>query len=664
MQGMRSVLSFQAFLFGLIFCFIGALPFTVEANDAVLITENTEQLNLAPVSYYFEDTKGVMNVEDIETDVIQARFQPVTMDHLNAGITRSVIWLRFDLRYISFLGESLGLWLLQVGHPPLDLVTLYTRDSGGEFSAVHSGDKYPFNLRAVAHPTFLFPVELNSGETSRFYLRVETSGSMQIPVKLWSPLAYLEYSTLEDVLAGILLGVLLVMLAYHLIQYISVRDLCSLFFCAYLGCFLLYFLGTSGIGMAIIWPDLPEINSATPFFMSVTGVVGWIFARSYFRLGDTVQWLDWLFILMTMAGLLVVPASLLIHYGIAARVVMAQIFISLPLILITGLYFWLIRGDRSAGYFVAATACLLIGGGAQSLMFLGGLENSPLSANGIALGQAAQTLLLGVGLARRTRQIREEQFFEEEQKKIRVEQKNEYLLHGNQLKREFLQGISREISKPVKRTAKALELFASDSYRENRHSLLREAQNCSGETTRIIDGLLKIEDFRSDSIKIIEAPFHLRRQLELLGNRVQPKIRTKNLDCNIEVADSVPDVLYGDSEKLMRALTYLIDNAIDFTEEGRIDILAKTEPASNFDECRLILQVQDSGIGIPPGWEKKIYKVFQQVDPARREIGHFGLGLPLCQHLANLLGGYVRHHNNSGQGCCFILDITFRQCDL
>lgn len=664
MQGLRSFLSFQTFLFGLAFWVIGVLPSAVVANEAILITENTEQLNLASMSYYFEDRNGVFNVEDIEAEAYQSRFQPVVTDHLNVGITRSVIWLKFDLRYLSFLGENLGLWLLQVGHPPLDLVTLYAQDEGGEFVAVHSGDKYPFDLRAVAHPTFLFPVELNSGETKRFYLRVETSGSMQIPVKLWSPLAYLEYSTLEDVLSGILLGILLVMMAYHLIQFASVKDVCSLFYCAYLGCFLLYFLGTNGIGMALIWPDFPQINSATPFFMSLTSVMTVIFSRFYFRLGDSIQWLDWLFILLIMAGLMIVPGSLLIHYGIAARVVMAQVFLSLPIIITTGLFFWLIKGDRSAGYFSAAFVCLLIGGGAQSLMLIGQLDNTPLTANGIALGQAVQTLLLGVGLARRTRQIREEELFEKERRKQLVEEQNQHLLHGNQLKREYLQGISRELSKPIKKTARALELFVSESHEDNRQSLLQEAKDCSKETARIIDGLLRVEDFRANAATITDAPFHLRRQLELMENKVRVKARRKKLDLNVCVDESVPDVLYGDSDKLMKALAYLIDNAIDFTEQGQVEVLAKATVMPNSGECQLLLQVQDTGPGIPQGWEEKIYKIFQQIDPTRRVLGHFGLGLPLCQHLVNRMGGYVKHHNIPDQGSCFELDITFRQCDL
>ena len=664
MQGMRSSFSFQSFLFGLIFWFIGVLPSGVIANEAILITENTEQLNLALMSHIYEDRDGLLNIEDIESEAFQTRFKLVDAESVNVGITRSVIWLKFDLRYLSYLGENLGLWLLQVGHPPLDLVTLYAQDPEGEFIAVHSGDKYPFDLRAVAHPTFLFPVELESGATTRFYLRVETSGSMQIPVKLWSPLAYLEFSTLEDVLAGVLLGVLLVMMAYHLIQFAAVRDLCSLFFCGYLGCFMLYFLGTNGIGMAFIWPNFPQVNSATPFFMSLTSVMSIIFARSYFRLGDSIQWLDWLFLLVIMAGLMIVPASLLIHYGIAARVVMVQVFLSLPLIIITGVYFWLLRGDRSAGYFTVAFFFLLLGGGVQSLMLLGDLDSSPLTANGIALGQALQTLLLGGGLAKRTRQVREERLLEEERKVVLIEQQNEHLLHGNQLKREYLQGISRELSKPVKRTARALELFASESHKEHREPLLQEAKECSEETARIIDGLLRVEDFRANAASITEAPFHLRRQLDLIENKMRIKAKSKKLNFNVLVDESVPDVLYGDSDKLIKSLSYLVDNAVDFTEQGLVEVRAKAVVTPNTGECRLLLQVLDSGIGIPSDWDERVYKIFQQVDPERRATGHYGLGLPLCQHLVNRMGGYVKHYNNPNQGSCFELDITFRRCDL
>ena len=111
----------------------------------------------------------------------------------------------------------------------------------------------------------------------------------------------------------------------------------------------------------------------------------------------------------------------------------------------------------------------------------------------------------------------------------------------------------------------------------------------------------------------------------------------------------------------MKALSYLIDNAISFTSKGRVVIRAKAAKLASPDECLLSLQVEDTGTGVAAGWEKRIFKAFQQVSPGRRDTGHLGLGLTVCENLTNLMGGSVKYHSGSKQGACFELKVCLRR---
>ena len=575
------------------------------------------------------------------------------------GITRSVIWLRFDLRYRSYLGEELGIWLVQAGHPPLDLVTLYVQDPDEGFIVVHSGDKYPFGLRSIAHPTFLFPVEIRSGNTVRFYIRVETSGSMQIPLKLWSPLAYLERSTLEDVLSGCVLGILLVLLIYNLAQFIAVREFSYLFYVAYVGSFMFYLLSVNGIGMALIWQNYPMVNSAAPFFMSVAGVSGMIFSRSFLRLGEHAQWLDWMFILIIMTGLLIMPVSLLVHYGIAARLAMLQILFTLPIMIVTGSWSWLIQKNPAARLFTLGCALLLLGGGVHILMLLGWLANTPETSSAVLIGQVLQAIILSLGLASRTRSLRLERLQGERLACKKEEAGKLRLQESNRLKGAFLQAISRELSNPASQVTDLLDNLIAGESPDGHRAVLEAARKSSREMSSVVSHLLTLTEFQSESDTVALNPFHLRKQLDITMDRYRSKALTKRLKLHTEVDESVPQVLYGDSEKLMQALSYLIDNAIKFTHNGQVTVKAFSRRGES-GEYLLSLQVVDTGPGIPPEHQEAVFKAFHQVELDHSE-GALGLGLAVCQHLVNVLGGEVRYCPGSQSGACFQLDVSCQQ---
>lgn len=628
-----------------------------KVSENILITENTEQLDLTSMAYFLEDREGVLDVISLQKPEFQGKFQPLTIDKVNVGVTRSVIWLGFKLKYLSFLGENLGLWLLEVGQPSLDLVTLYYEDETGEFQTIHSGDKYPFWLRSVAHPSFLFPVELASGDTRQFYLRIETSGSMQLPLNLWTPLAYVEYTALDKTLSGILLGVILMMLVYIFARFLMVQDYSYFFLSAYMGSFLVYHLTVSGIGMAALWSGFPQMNSTSPFFMCLAGVLIPLFTRSFMSLSENAPRLDWLFILLALFGLLAVPGSLLIHYGIAARLVIWQAALVLPVVMITGLYFWLIKKNRSALLFSLAFFCMAAGWFIYSLVQTGQLAGNLITGNAILLGQAIQAVLLGVALSVRSRQMIEQKSGAEKAKNRELEAVNERLQNSNYLNQDIFQSVSRQLSKPVRRTIKALELYADTHNRDNRTELLHEARQHSKEAGNLIKSLLTREEFQTQFINLVKAPFHLRRQLEILEDRYRPIALQKKLEFSVKTDDSVPLVLLGDFRKLMKALSYLADNAIRFTEQGYINIFATARMADESGKYIINFKVKDSGIGIDARYQEKVYQVFEQINEAD-DHESLGIGLAACRHLANVMGGSVHHYPLEDSGTCFELEVT------
>ncbi len=106
------------------------------------------------------------------------------------------------------------------------------------------------------------------------YLRLHSQGSVQAPLALWSPEAYLEEQPTRLYVLGIIYGVLLVMLVYNLFIYLSVRDVSYLYYILYIASFGFYQVSVNGAGVAYFWPDSPWwANASTPLLHRCGGPV-------------------------------------------------------------------------------------------------------------------------------------------------------------------------------------------------------------------------------------------------------------------------------------------------------------------------------------------------------------------------------------------------------
>ena len=107
----------------------------------------------------------------------------------------------------------------------------------------------PFDSRQIRQNNYLFELSLEPGQTKRIYLRLESQGSIQAPLTLWSPNAYLEEQPGRIYVLGIIYGVLLVMLVYNLFIFLSVRDTSYLYYILYIASFGLYQISVNGAGI-------------------------------------------------------------------------------------------------------------------------------------------------------------------------------------------------------------------------------------------------------------------------------------------------------------------------------------------------------------------------------------------------------------------------------
>ncbi|WP_313055693.1 sensor histidine kinase [Pseudomonas lopnurensis] len=631
---------------------------------AVELDERTRHLPLGQHMQVFEDPLGEALIDDVASPAFANRFQPHRTAVLNAGYSRSVHWLRVDLHYRPLTAQGARRWLLEVAYPPLDSLQLYLPDDqGGYRLARDTGDTRPWASREIGQGNYLFEVELPADRVQRVYLRVQSEGSIQVPLSLWSHHAYLEAQPGRLYVLGMIYGVLLAMLVYNLFIYISIRDPSYLYYILYIAAFGLYQVSVNGAGVQFLWPDRPWwTNAATPLLIGAAALFGCLFTRSFLRTAEHSRWIDWLLRLMIGSAVVVIVLSLTVGYGMALRLATALALLFTLVVFAAGILAWL-RGMRVARYFIIAWSALLIGGQINSLMVLGYLPNTFLTMYASQLGAALEVVLLSMALADRINTLKDERARILETARAELEQLNRELAESNRLKDEFLSNISHELRTPMMGVMGALELLPASETPEERQQYQRIASGSARDMMRLVNNILVLSEMRAGKLRPHDIAFSLRETGERLQQRFAPRARDKGLGFELEFADNLPDGVFGDGEKLEQSIAHLLDNALKFTARGGVTLRFGGYLVV---PRQLMLQVEviDTGIGFSDADEAFLYHQFRQVDGSMtRRYGGLGIGLAISRGLTEVLGGQLDQQSRPGLGSCFRVSVRLALLD-
>ncbi|MDH1262474.1 hybrid sensor histidine kinase/response regulator [Pseudomonas sp. GD03944] len=625
---------------------------------AVTFDEYTRSLPLGQDMYVFEDVRGDSTINDIASPALQGSFRRHDKPVLNAGYSRSVFWLRLDLEYRP---QSLGgqqPWLLELAYPPLDHLELYQDDGQGNFQLIQrTGDALPFSSRQIKQNNYLFELKLQPNQPERVYLRLESQGSIQAPLALWSPNAYLEEQPGRIYVLGIIYGVLLVMLIYNLFIYLSVRDTSYLYYILYIASFGLYQVSVNGAGIEYFWPNSPWwANAATPFLIGSAALFGCQFARSFLHTAEHSPWVDRILLLLMGSGAVVMVLALTASYAVSLRLATYLALIFTVMIFVSGVLAWL-RGMRVARYFIIAWTAFLVGGAINTLMVLGYLPNVFLTMYASQIGSALEVGLLSLALADRINAMKEERTRILQEAGRKLETLNQELANSNRLKDEFLSTVTHELRTPMNGVIGSLELMQTVNLDIELAQYQKTAASSARDMMRMVNDILALTELQAGKLYPRREPFSLRGLFDGLRAQYAPRAEDKGLAFVLELDEELPDTLEGDAGKLAQALGYLLDNAIKFTAHGSVSLRVSRvgEPGASLP---LRIEVVDTGVGFSADQDGPLYQRFRQLDGSMtREYGGLGIGLAICRQLVDLLGGSLEHESQVGQGSRFQLNV-------
>ena len=223
-------------------------------------------------------------------------------------------------------------------------------------------------------------------------------------------------------------------------------------------------------------------------------------------------------------------------------------------------------------------------------------------------------------------------------------------------KAEFLANMSHEIRTPMNGVIGMTEILARTPLSEmQRHYV--ETIHSSGDTLlTLINDILDFSKIEAGKLEIQSVPIDLRDIVERTVEQLAERAQRKGLALSTEYEPSVPSAVLGDPIRIRQILTNLLSNAIKFTHAGDVGVQVTMESQESVGNgvAAIRLAVTDTGSGISPEGQAKLFQSFSQVDGSSTRVhGGTGLGLSICKQLSKLMGGTIRIESTIGQGSTF-----------
>ncbi|MDQ5906218.1 MAG: hypothetical protein QG590_699 [Pseudomonadota bacterium] len=225
------------------------------------------------------------------------------------------------------------------------------------------------------------------------------------------------------------------------------------------------------------------------------------------------------------------------------------------------------------------------------------------------------------------------------------------------VKAEFLANMSHEIRTPLNAIIGFAHLLQKSELSTKQSDHVQRLSSSSDMLLQLINDILDFSKIEAGHMQIESADFVLDEVLDNLSAMVAQRAREKGLELHFVLENDVPQRLVGDSLRLTQVLVNLLSNATKFTEAGQILVFVSVAERSD-TRVRLEIAVQDTGIGVSPEQQTRLFRAFSQADTSTtRKYGGTGLGLTICNRLVELMGGKISLSSEPGIGSTFLFDV-------
>ncbi len=229
----------------------------------------------------------------------------------------------------------------------------------------------------------------------------------------------------------------------------------------------------------------------------------------------------------------------------------------------------------------------------------------------------------------------------------------------NELKSEFLANISHEVKTPMNGVYGMSHLLLKTSLDKKQLDYVTVIKNSSVHMLDLLNSILDFSKMEADKLELDIHPFDLPKLINETILLITPTAKEKDLELELILDPCILHFVEGDSVRLRQVLINLLNNAVKFTQSGKVKLIVEVKNNS-VQNCEIKFSVIDTGIGIAPDKVDVIFDKFRQADNSTtRNYGGTGLGLSICQHLVKKMGGVLKVQSTERLGSYFYFTVNF-----
>ena len=254
------------------------------------------------------------------------------------------------------------------------------------------------------------------------------------------------------------------------------------------------------------------------------------------------------------------------------------------------------------------------------------------------------------------------------EKELREEKRRADLLADEAMqlslaKSQFMSYLGHEIRTPINGILGYMSLLENDHDlgKEEAKEFMRNAKMSAESLLDLLNSILDLTKIESGRMELYEVDFNI---IDLIDQAISinlSRLREKGLYISKEVDTKIPNTLRGDATRIKQIFVNLINNAVKFTEKGKIEIYCRLESIEG-NSIVIMSSVRDTGIGIPKDKLGSLFKAFTQLDPSHSsKYGGTGLGLMICKEFVNMMGGTISVDSAVNQGTTFYFTVSVKK---
>ena len=230
---------------------------------------------------------------------------------------------------------------------------------------------------------------------------------------------------------------------------------------------------------------------------------------------------------------------------------------------------------------------------------------------------------------------------------------------ANQAKRRFISVVSHEMRTPLNAIIGMADLLRDTALTREQADMLQTLRSSSRLMLAQVDDVLDFSKIEAGKLALEKTDFDVHALVNSTSRILAAQAAAKGLEIVVSIMPEVPPALRGDPHHLRQVLVNLVGNALKFTEKGNVTVHVSSQ-SETAEQVRLKFSIRDTGIGIPPEAQAKIFESFTQADQSTtRRFGGTGLGTTIAKQLVELMGGRIGLESAVGLGSTFWFELPF-----